>query len=350
MQVIKKYIFLVLIGTLLSKSSFTQEVAFSPTDSLHTYHIVTMKDGSVLKGKIIRQDRKTIQFQDEIIGNVTFRTKDVSSMEHVEPQEYYLITLMNGSSVQGKILNRKEKEILVETTSIGTITIDVSKIKIIKNINPGNMKDGRYWFKSHIDAHYFMLPSAIPLSPGEAYFQNTLGLYNAFNVAVTNHFSCTGGIVVPMAAFIGSNLNYKIMKGVYVGAGAMFVDITGAPYGGAAYGQCTIGNRNTHLSVGAGYGFVDGLKKYYYLNKVTKVEVKVISASAMKRLSPKYAIVTENWFTPDEGIRVFTGGVRLMSEKGNWDFGIASISIAAKIIGTSNTLGPIAFISYMRNL
>jgi hypothetical protein len=333
-----------------SFSCFSQEVAFTPSDSSHTYHIITLKDGTVLKGKIIRQEKKSVLFQDEMIGSVTFRTKDVSSMEKVEPQDYYLITMMNGTTLQGKIINKKENEISVETANIGVVTVDVSKIKTIKEINPGNMKDGKYWFKTHIDAHYFVTPSAIPLSPGEAYFQNTMGLYNSFNVGITNHFSCMGGVVLPLAAFISPNVSFRITKGIYAGGGVIAADINNTPYAYAGYGQVTFGDRNAHLSIGGGYGVLQGIKKYYYINKITKIEVGLISVSAMKRFSPKYAIVTENWFTPTEGITLFTGGLRLMGEKSSWDFGVARASLSRHIAGNNFKLGPISFLSYMRNL
>lgn len=333
----------------LSFNCFSQEIAFSASDSLRSYHIITLNDGTVLKGKIILQERKTIQFQDEMIGNITFRTKDICSMEKADPQEYYLITMMNGTALQGKIVNRKENEILLETASLGRIAIDISKIKTIKSINPGNIKDGLYWFKTHIDAHYTISPSAIALRPGEAYFQNSMLLFNSFDVGITNHFSCMGGIVIPFAAFVMPRLSYKLGKGIYIGGGILFADITGAPYGGAAYGQLTFGNRNSHFSIGGGYGILKGIKRYYYLNKFEKTELGLISVSGMKRFSPKYAIVTENWFTPTEGVGVFTGAVRLMGEKSTWDFGLGGISIR-NLAGSSLTVGPVSFLSYMRNL
>jgi len=304
----------------------------------------------VLKGKILLQERKTIEFQDEMIGKISFRTKDVSSMEKVEPQEYYLITMMNGTTLQGKIVNKKEKEIVLETSNIGRVNLDVSKIKTIKTITPGNMKDGKYWFKTHIDAHYLITPSAIPLKSGEAYFQNTMGLYNSFDIGITNHFSCMGGIVIPFAAFIAPRISFKIRKGIHFGTGILFADITGSPYAGAGYGQFTFGNRNSHLTIGGAYGVLQGIKKYYYVNKIEKIELGLISISALKRISPKYAVVTENWFTPNEGIAVFTGAVRLMGEKSTWDFGISKVSVNQSVVGTPVSLGIISFLSYMRNL
>src|SRR5690349_10815280 len=159
----EKHATLLLAFALFLNISISQEITFSLSDSLRSYHIVTLNDGTVLKGKIIMQQRQSVQFQDEMIGNITFRTKDVSSMEKVDPQDCYLITLMNGTTLQGKIINRKENEITVETVNLGILKIDVNKVKTIKNITAGNMKDGKYWFKTHIDAHYFIGPSAIPL-------------------------------------------------------------------------------------------------------------------------------------------------------------------------------------------
>ncbi|MBI4931533.1 MAG: hypothetical protein HY841_12260 [Bacteroidetes bacterium] len=333
-----------------SLNCFSQETLFSPTDTMPSYHIVTLKDGTVLKGKILNQGKRTIQFQDEMLGSITFRAKEVVSMEKVEPQDYYLITLMNGTTLQGKIVNRKEKEIVVETASIGDVAVDLSKIKTIKSINPGNMKDGKYWFKTHVDAHYVVTPSAIPLSPGEAYYQNTMGLYNSFDVGITKNFSCIGGVIIPTAMFISPRLSAKITKGVYVECGFILADITYKPYGAAGYAQCTFGNRNGHLSVGGAYGFVDGIQKYYYYNKIEKIELGFISVSGMKRIAPKYAVVTENWFTPTEGISAFTGGFRIMGEKNTFDFGIARISVTRKIAGNPISIGPLTFLSYMRNL
>lgn len=335
---------------LLNLSCLSQEIVFSLSDSLHPYHIITLNDGTVLKGKILSQEKKTIQFQDEIIGALTFRTKDVISMEKIEPQDYYLVTMMNGTALQGKIVNKQETEITLETSSLGRISVDAGKIKTIKRIVPGNMKDGKYWFTTHVDAHYFITPSAITLRPGEAYFQNTLGLFNSFDVGITSHFSLTGGIIIPFAAFISPRFSYKIRKGLYVGYGILFADIIGKPYAGAAYGQVTLGSRNNHLSLGAGYGVLEGIRRYYYTKKIKKIELGFISLSGMKRLSPKYALVTENWFTPNEGIGIFTGGMRLMGEKSTWDFGIANFSASNSIAGNNVSFGPITFLSYMRNL
>jgi hypothetical protein len=350
MNLNKKYASLLCAFYALFHLALSQEKEKPPLDTLNAYHIITLKDGSILKGKITSREKQSIRFQDELIGSISFRTKEISSIELVNPQEYYLITMVNGTTLQGKIANKNNNELSIQTANIGVVNIEISRIKTIQCITPGNMKDGKYWFKTHIDAHYLISPSAIPLSPGEAYFQNTMALYNSFNVGITNNISFLGGVILPIAAFFSPNINFKITNGVYAGCGIIAADITGLPYGGAAYGQLTFGGRNAHVSLAGGYGVLEGIEKYYITNKITKIEIGLISINATKRFSPKYAIVTENWFTPTEGISIITGGLRLMGEKNSWDFGIARISSSSRISGNPILFGPISYLSYMRNL
>ena len=349
MKFSKKYIGFIFIFLLTSAFCNSQEVAFYALDSLHSYHIVTLKDGTVLKGKIIKQEKRRIEFQDEMIGNISFRAKQVSSIEKVEPQDHYLITMMNGTILQGKIISKNEKEIIVETSNIGNVTVDVNKIKTIKAITAANYKDGKYWFKTSVDAHYFVSPSSIPLNVGEVYYQNTMALFNSFNVGITKNLSCTGGIFIPSVAFIAPHLGYRIAKGVYVAAGAMFSMRTGRFVSNIGYSTLTFGNRTAHLTVGGGYGYLTyETGPYYHLTK-KEAYITTFTVSGMKRLSPKYALVSENWIAIDEGFSFYSGGLRLMGEKNNWDFGVASLAISKKFTGKKNTIMPVTFLSYLRN-
>ena len=335
---------------LLHLPGFSQETTFPALDSVHSsYHIVTLKDGTVLKGKLVKQERRTIQFEDEMIGKVNFRARDVASMEKVEPQDCYLITMMNGTVLQGKIISRNEKEIIVETSTVGKINVDVSKIKTIKAITPDKYSDGKYWFNTHVDVHYFISPSSIPLRPGEVFYQNTMGVYNSFNVGITNNLSCTGGIIIPTIAFIAPHLSYKISKGIYAAAGAMFSVRAGKFVSNIGYGTLSFGNRNSHLTVGGGYGYLTFETGRYYHRIKKEAYVTTFTVSGMKRIAPRYALVTENWFALDEGFKILTGGLRLMGEKSSWDFGMGSVTASRKVVGQQISIGPLTFISYMRN-
>jgi hypothetical protein len=128
----------------------------------------------------------------------------------------------------------------------------------------------------------------------------------------------------------------------------VMIDITGPPYAGMGYGQITFGNRTSHLSVGSGYGFVKA-ERFFFSYKYEWLKMGLLSVSGMKRFTPRYAVVTENWFSPGGSIKVFSGGLRMMGEKSAWDFGITGVSVYWRN-RRSISFAPLTFISYMRNL
>ena len=69
----------------------------------------------------------------------------------------------------------------------------------------------------------------------------------------------------------------------------------------------------------------------------------------MKRITPQYALVTENWFTINAGLSFLTGGIRLMGEKENWDFGLLNLRTSKTFTRNASATGLLPFISYMRN-
>lgn len=353
MQELQKRTYLFLILLILEVGNcISQDISFSPLDSLlrsSDYYIMVLKDGTVLKGKLLKKEKRRIEFQDEMIGNTSFATKEVSSMEKIQPQDHYLITLMNGTVLSGKITSRKENEIIVETANIGKITVDASKIKLIKNIVPVNMKDGRYWFNSPVTTQYFMTPSEIPLNRGEIYYQNTLVAFNSFRTNIASHFSCTGGMIPGLIGFVSPHYSFRVRDWFYLGAGGTFATTNGKKYGLFAFGQCTFGNRNSNLSIGGGYGMMT-VQKYYYVQKIDKIEASLFTISGMKRFAPKFAFVAENWFAPNEGFQLLSGGIRLMGEKSSWDFGLGKFSVSRYNLPNVYSIGPIPFLSYLRNL
>ncbi|HEY4798646.1 MAG TPA: hypothetical protein VII99_06160 [Bacteroidia bacterium] len=319
-------------------------------DSAALYMIVTLNDGTVLKGKILNKVRRRTEFRDELLGNVTFYSKDVASMEELQPQEHYLITMMNGTTVQGKIVERKGGILVFETSEIGNVYIDISLIKTIRCIIPGKMRDGKYWFKTAVDAHYFIALSAIPLKPSEVFYQNSLLLFNSFDAGITKNFSCAGGVFFPTAAFVAPHFGFRIANGICAGGGLLFGMGIGKQRAGIGYGSLTFGNRVAHMTVGGGYSFFTYQKSVNHHLVTTTAYITTFNVSGMVRVAPKCAFITENWFAIDQGLEIYSGGLRLLGEKHSWDFGICSISISRRFSGNQFTLWPIPFVSYMKNL
>ena len=322
----KRKLFLLFTFSLLfPEFIFCQDSISTRKDSTSTFQIITLKDGTVLKGKILKKEKRTIQFRDDALETVTFGIKYIYSIEEITSNGYYLIELTNGSIVHGKITSRNEKEIVVDTPTLGRLSFAVNRIKTIRSISPEEMHHGEYWFHDALSTQYFFLPSAIPMRKNESYFRNTDGFLNTFHTAFSNEFSFDAGSFFHLAGFISPHFNYKVAPHLYLGGGGFLTAIIGNYYIGSSYGVCTFGTNNVHISVAGLYGSVLNNGGWHF-KLFTLKDFGGVSICGMQRLTSKFALVTENWISlPDGGIEYFSGGVRLLKEKSSWEFGWSSV-------------------------
>jgi hypothetical protein len=330
----------------------------SGKDSTSSFQIITLKDGSVFKGKIIKKEKRTIQFRDDALDTVLFGVKHVYSIEEITSNGYYLVELTNGTIVHGKIISRNEKEIIVETPKLGAVSFAVNKIKTIKCISSEEMHHGEYWFHDPLSTQYFILPSAMPMRRNDSYYRNTDGLLNTFRTAFSNEFSLDGGAFFPIAGFISPHFNYKVAPHLYLGGGGLLTGISGNHYIGGGYGVCTFGTSNGHISVAGLYGSMLNNGGWRITRRYRLKDFGAVSMSGMKRLTAKFAVVSENWVSlPDRGIEFFSCGLRLLGEKSSWEFGWGSVYALGKYF-TKNPkyqnrhllIAQLPFISYVRKL
>jgi hypothetical protein len=83
---------------------------------------------------------------------------------------------------------------------------------------------------------------------------------------------------------------------------------------GLVYGTSTLGDRNTNMSLGVGYGYASG----------NWANAPIITLSGMLRTGQRGYLLTENYFIPTEdgdALILFFGGRRLIKNAG-LDFGL----------------------------
>jgi hypothetical protein len=138
---------------------------------------------------------------------------------------------------------------------------------------------------------------------------------NSFNYGVTDRFTIGGGFELISTFsgepifFITPKYTFPISEKWNAGTGILYAnaaideDFSGL---GIGYGIVTYGTRENNATLGAGFGYVDG-----------EVSGKpVLTLSGMRRIGRKSALVTENWFVPDNGYYgVFSYGIRFMGER-----------------------------------
>ena len=342
--------------TCFFSSETKAQIDFSPTksDTASTYSVV-MKDGSVLNGTIVSRTQNEIVFKDVNLGTIIIKTNKIKSIDRISNKSYVLVTMKSGSKVVGELISTNDSTIVVESETLGKVTVSLRTVKEMRLIDKSNMKNGIYRTANHLGfKYYFFGPSAILPKQDECYLQSTYVLFDKVDYGYTKHFSIGGGALAFIVPFASIKAGVEIFKNFHLGAGAYlvvspFVKQIGLP--SAVYATATIGNREKNISLGVALGWM----KDFALQK------PVYTLCGQIRFGRKTAFVSENYFIPirEDSYNtvisyaqstysyyyemVFSYGIRLLADKNNWDFGF---------IGTSGLFGEIPlgipFVSYHR--
>lgn len=266
-------------------------------------YILIMVDGTQLKGKLVSETKTEVVLLDNNIGQRTISRNKIKSLKPEHGNVTQIVTLVDGSILSGKIIKQDESVLVIETKDLGVITLQASKIKSTRELEEGTVKDdGVIWFKNPNSTRYLFAPSAFCLKKGEGYYQNIYGAGNAFNFGVTDHISVGAGLVGPLGAYINTKIGYSLSKDVHL-AGGVLLGNSFFPFNsnntilgvGIGFGVVTIGNFDHNITVGAGYGLDNS-------SGTTSLQDKpVFVANGMARVGKKFALVTENWMINTKG-------------------------------------------------
>ena len=284
--------------TLVSALLFAFSFSYGQSDTL-LFNFYHLKNGEVLIGNTSGANDTSITVLDQNRGEIQVRTKSVEKVEPVNKGRLVKIYLADNSVYRGRLLEVSDHEFIMELELAGMIRFKRSEIQELELL-----------FEEKLDApnpngtRYFFGPSAIPLGKGNGYYQNVYLLMNSVNYGISNHVSIGGGVVIPLLFFITPKVSFEVRKNFYLGAG-FIAGTTVIPNaiisGGIPYAIATVGNSETNVTLGVGYGIVwdDG----DYLD----TDYPIITVSGMRRLSNRIQLVSETWVVPfNEKIEQYT--------------------------------------------
>ncbi len=246
----------------------------------------------------------------------------------------FRIETRDGNEYMGKIIEKNNDQIIIQTEKLGVLTIRMTEVVTIDPVNISQIRDHVYWFENPQSTRYLWAPNGYGLKKGEGYYQNIWVLFNQFSVGVTDHFSLGGG-VIPLFLFGGTSspvwftpkISVPVKENkVNIGAGGLFGAVLGESDAGFGilYGVLTLGNRDKNLSLGLGYGYADG----------SWANHPAISVSAMVRTGPRGYLLTENYYLSGDNsgfVMLSLGGRRIIKKTG-LDFGIVIPSDAGTLV------------------
>ncbi|MCK4631717.1 MAG: hypothetical protein KAT79_00535, partial [candidate division Zixibacteria bacterium] len=243
--------------------------------------------------------------------------------------ETQLLTLIDGSTLVGKITQVGDSEITFET-KMGEMTISIDKIVEIKMISSEAMKDGKYWFPNPNRTRLFFGQTGRMLKKGEGYFSDTYLFFPGIAFGITDNITFGGG----MSIFPGLDFNRQLFyftpkigvstsENMSLAVGALVVrvpvdddlDSDDPLFVGVAYGAATLGTDDRSFSVALGYGFVED----------EMADKPAVMLGCDYRLSRRTAFVSENWIFPGVDDPLVSYGIRFFGEKLSVDLGFVTV-------------------------
>lgn len=238
-----------------------------------------------------------------------------SQTDSLKKVQTVVVKMKNGDEFTGQIL-KQDKETVVLKTVNGELNLIASNVKLIEQ----NNYYGQFKFANPHDTRYFFGPSGIPIKKGKGYFQNVLLTTNFVNFGVTENISIGGGfefistIIGYPIWFLTPKVGFDISENIHVGGGFIMAGVAAEGTATLAYGAFTLGNSESNLSLGVGYGLIGGEFSEY----------PAIMISGTRRVSNGLALLTENYIIPNgPGDPVYFGihGLRILSKKNSFDIG-----------------------------
>ena len=232
----------------------------------------------------------------------------------------WIVETTDGNEYIGIIREQSPDRIVLETKSVGKITLLRSNIRRMAPLRPEQIKNGQVWYDSPHATRYLFGPNGYGLQKGEAYYQNVWVFFNQISYGVTQNFTLGVGLVPfflfggPTPVWVTPKFSIPIQKNkVNLGVGALLAtvlgdgDSGGGANFGVAYGQLTIGSRDQNVNFGLGYGYAGDS----WANSPT------LSFSTMLRGSKKFAFVSENYLfdTGDNNIGLLSAGCRFLGRR-----------------------------------
>lgn len=227
------------------------------------------------------------------------------------------IRLSDGTSAFGRVEAVDGARITFRTLAGATLAIDAADIVSLATAE-GRASGTEFWKDDPNPTRLFFGPTGRPLKRGDVY----LGVYEIFipfvQVGITDRFSIGGGTPLIFGGggdrpfWLTPKFTVIARPKTQVAVGAMHMMNIDGDSLGVAYGAITQGTRDTALTVGVGYAYVE----------FEDSGAPVVMIGAEHRVHRHVKLVTENYIFEEGGIA--SAGVRFMTGRLSADLGLAT--------------------------
>ena len=255
--------------------------------------------------------------------------------------EIVTVRLKDGSSLRARIIAEDERGLKIVT--VGGMAMELARASVDRVERAGETGT------RPSDSNYTRLlfsPTGRPLGKGEGYFSDHYVVFPGVAYGLTDNISVGGGLSVVPGLGLSDQLYYGTAR-----VGKQFserVAVSGGVLGarggegetstlGVGFVMATLGKPDKSLTVGGGVARTVS-EEYYteytgrgwqgnFRNRVEYTPVVMLGGTA--RLSPRLALVSENWLVLSEDFRLseqpFAVGVRFLGDRLTADVGVVLV-------------------------
>ena len=253
-----------------------------------------------------------------------FSQTQQDSVKKAEKPILIVAELKQGSSIKGKLVERRGDTLIIDVENIGLIKLPINQIKNIDEA--GKVVESKIFYETRVTNKFanrtLLTPTALDNGKGVGEYNNYYLFLNHFSGGVTDNLRLGGGVIflpldkLTIAGFASVKLSYSITDNFRIStggvAGTIFLNGESG-WGGAMYGLGTWGNKDNNLTVGVGSLRVE--------SRWTKA---VLMLTGQKRIKNNWTLLSEFFTVKDEFDRVvaLTLGAKYMNHKLSINFGI----------------------------
>ena len=268
--------------------------------------------------------KKIMLFMGILLGILVLEPSKVSAQQVLDSTRLVKVNMNDGAEFIGNIISENDTSMQFLTGKYGQLGILKKDITKVTEIARSSVVKGKIWGENPQSARYLFMPNGYGLKKGEGYYQNIWVLFNQVSVGVTDYFSVGAGTVPTflfgsglMPVWVVPKFSIPVVKDKFnVGVGAFTGTVIGESNSGFGilYGLATVGDRNSNLTFGLGYGYAAG----------SFAKSPMISLAGMVRVSHRGYLLTENYYikVDTESLTLISMGGRSILGKAGLDYGL----------------------------
>ncbi|QDK79454.1 hypothetical protein EXU85_12915 [Spirosoma sp. KCTC 42546] len=320
---------------------WAQVFKISPNDTQRKHSYVVMRDGSVVRGQVVRQDSTVITIRkgngdmtfveaDQIIRISPNRPDDVVRTESygANPTLYTVFVFKDGTQVEGDYVRRDNTMITVRKRNGQLTYFEPELLARVDTIRAGVTSADGVAADDGIFSNRFspwLLTGQTAFTPekGRFYYRNTLALRNEFDYGITRNWSVGASFVLPIPYLVLSDFyafngflpaNSHLFTKLSVPVGNQFRFALAVDYQDKLYPYINTRGALTYQALAAigtsqrnvtlGFGLTDRGKRRYYqyltpYSSVTPMDMPIpnqsfLTLGIMQKVLPGLTVISDN--------------------------------------------------------